>query len=1037
MLSIAPGLISVALCWDGGEVQVDHWTARDGLPQNTVTDLVQTTDGYIWLTTFGGVARFDGVRFTVFSPANTPALPSSRFVSVAESADGALWFGSEDHGLVHLGVDGRFERREPYDPGVVWDLRTRPDGAVWAQTDAMGWVCVEEPCGNAPSASLTSGTRWGRTALGSWRDERWEVFADRLQSIDSPGQTVPIALPAQEGVRAVMEDREGGLWVGLNGGGLARLRATGVKRVSAESRTVSRGPGPSVVVWACRDTRVVAGGPVDLPDLSGFCGAGAWDDEGALWLLGGSQGSYGVGAYSGGAVRTVRVTAGSEVEAIVEGPWWSLEDGVYGVRDGEPVRVAAPGELGERSIRVVRASPRGGVWTVGSSGDLLRVGFGGLQERLPMADTNAAVRDVHERDGGVWVSTYGGGLRRVTGAGESASITLAQGLCDDSVSRVLAVGDFLWVHTNRGAGRVPLAELDAVAAGRSQTVTCELLDSGEADGAGGVLGFDGRLYLPTIHGAVSFDPKGALQTAPRPLVAVEQALYGEQAVGTGSAFTGPGDLSIRYTALSFDDPVGVRFRHRLRGHHDPWTPLSADRLVRFVDLPPGRYRFEVQARSARGAWSDVVGIGFIRRPLWYETAFARYLLPLLGFGLLLGMLLLEMRRVSRRNQVLRSEVKQRLHAENLLREKQMVEERAARDDARARRLEALGRLAGGVAHDFNNLLTVILGRMELLRDHPDREVAADAAVAGTAAERASELTAQLLAFGRRDEARPQVIDMAIVVEELRDLLIELLGSRIRLELALAPGIRVQMDRGRLEQAVTNLCVNARDAIEGNGLVEVRVSEEEAVHGGRAGRWAVLRVRDDGSGIAPEVAEQIFEPYFTTKPPGQGLGLGLATVHGVVEEAGGTLRLDSRVGEGTTFRILLPLVDDPPLQTHRVPGVETSIAGVRVLLVDDDEAVRRTVALQLGLRGAEVRATGAPLEAIEMAADGHFDLLITDVLMPAMSGRELADKVDLPVLYISGHTGDALGFDAASVVLRKPFTSEVLASQVLEILAVRR
>ncbi|MEZ4320043.1 MAG: ATP-binding protein [Myxococcota bacterium] len=1087
--------VPASRAWDGGTIEVDSWSSRDGLPQNTVTDIEQTHDGYIWLTTFGGIARFDGVRFTYFDPANTPSLTTTRFVALAEGSDGTLWFGSEHDGVIRYDRGTHaFVPAGPPDLGAVWDITTI-DGTVWIASDAGtfevvdgalvlrdprpsssvtrradgsrwlgaadGLVCVEGPCETLPplrarasgfadgvdgvayaasSGSIfrlahgrwiemfSSDTGWLVPTPVRWHGALWTADQRELIHLESPPQRVPLALPPTEGVRVLRVDREGGLWMGLNGGGLARARLTGVRSISPTSADITASAS-CVVVWSERGHWVVDGDPTCAEDIDGGALTGVWAPDGAVWwdrLHDDGMGHTLVRRDPDGTV--VEHPLGAVVVEVVDGPYISAGAQVFAVDGAELVALPLP--EGTSAAHVVRADPAGGVWAEGPS-SLFRTTRDGVAEQVePIGE--APVRDVLRVEHGIWAATYGGGVQWFGADGSRGSLTAAEGGCDNAVSRMLPTSDgYVWMNTNRGAGRIEASELAGFASREIGTVLCELVDSGEANGSGGVWAPGDRLFLPTIRGAVEIDASTAFEAAVPPLVQIEEASHGDEPLDDGEVVEGAFDMTVRYTALSFDDPLGVRFRHRLVGHRDGWTPLTTARHERFVDLPPGAYRFEVQARSARGVWSEPASLTFVRAPEWWETRLARVFLPLFGIGTVLALLLWRVRRTTRQNEELRREVHQRLRAEELLREQQAENELAAWELARARRLEAVGRLAGGVAHDFNNLLSVILGRMDLLRTHPDPEVAADAEAVVSAAERAAALTQQLLALGREDGQESAALDLGLAIQNARDLLDRLMRTGVALEIDVGSGVSVRIERSRLEQMLTNLCVNARDAILVKGTVSVRLARE--VDGD--GAWAVLTVEDDGTGIPPETVERIFEPYFTTKREGRGTGLGLATVHGAVEEAGGTIRVRSEVGRGTTFEIRLPEVSGSPVRSDP-PEPAALIEGVRVLLVDDDDDVRGTVALQLGLRGAVVRAVATADAALEAVRAEPFDLLVTDVLMPEVSGTELAERVQaeraMPVLFISGHTGGELGMDDRSV-LRKPFTSEALANGVLEVL----
>jgi hypothetical protein len=372
----------------------------------------------------------------------------------------------------------------------------------------------------------------------------------------------------------------------------------------------------------------------------------------------------------------------------------------------------------------------------------------------------------------------------------------------------------------------------------------------------------------------------------------------------------------------------------------------------------------------------------------------------------------------------------------------------------AQRLEAVGRLAGGVAHDFNNLLAVILTygdfiAEELPADHP---VQGDVAEVRRAAGRAAELTRQLLVFSRRDLIDPSILDVNASITDLLNLLQRTLGEQISLHTVLATDLpRVLADPGELEQVLVNLAVNARDAIDDQGTITVETSEQviddDAAHAHadvRAGRYVRIAVTDTGCGMAPDVVEQIFEPFFTTKGPGEGTGLGLSTVYGIANRYGGFVTVYSEVGVGTTFKVYLPATDDDPeVMAPEVVADASLSTGETVLLVEDEEAVRRACQRILERAGYRVLVASSGSQALAEMSDEPVDLLLTDVVMPGgLSGRDLAqrlqrDQPDLRVLFMSGYNADAIAtrgiLDPGITVVEKPFTSSDLLGKVRDLL----
>jgi PAS domain S-box-containing protein len=372
--------------------------------------------------------------------------------------------------------------------------------------------------------------------------------------------------------------------------------------------------------------------------------------------------------------------------------------------------------------------------------------------------------------------------------------------------------------------------------------------------------------------------------------------------------------------------------------------------------------------------------------------------------------------------------------------------------ARTARLESIGQLAGGVAHDFNNLLTAILGHVELARDQAqDRPVlAADLAEIERAAQRAQVLTRQLLAFGRRSILRPRPVRLAEVAADLEPMLGRLIGEDIELVVVrdVDPG-PVIVDPDLLQHALVNLVVNARDAMPAGGRIEIVIGPAGPVDDVPEGRWAVIRVRDTGSGIPAEVLDRLFEPFYSTKPEGRGTGLGLAMVHGFVAQSGGHLRVSTGIGTGSCFAIVLPLAGADRDDGHEAgPGTVASgpalgAAGraAGTVLVAEDEAMLRAIAERtLSLAGYRVLLADSGESALRLAAahPGPIDLLFTDIVMPGMTGIALATELratrdDLRVLVTSGYTEDEVSRRGLSTgdlpFLAKPYSPTALAEAV--------
>ena len=372
----------------------------------------------------------------------------------------------------------------------------------------------------------------------------------------------------------------------------------------------------------------------------------------------------------------------------------------------------------------------------------------------------------------------------------------------------------------------------------------------------------------------------------------------------------------------------------------------------------------------------------------------------------------------------------------------------------AHKMEAVGRLAGGVAHDFNNLLTAILGFSfmlleDLAADDPNRSAIVEIQRAG---ESAATLTKQLLAFGRQQILHLEVLDLNAVVRHIDALLQRVIGEDIDLVLRLAAGVDpISADAGQIEQVIMNLVINARDAMPTGGMLTIETANVDldrahvARHpAAREGRHVMLAIIDTGVGMPSEVQAQIFEPFFTTKKRGEGTGLGLATVYGIVKQSGGWIWVYSEIGQGTTFKVYFPLTSAPsrlqlPAEpAHPLGGHET------VLIAEDQAEVRLVASTALRRMGYGVLEASSGEEALAVVQGhaGAIDLLLTDVVMPAMNGRELAEAVKslrpgIRVLYASGYTDHAIVrhgiLDAGVAFIQKPFTPSTLNTKVREIL----
>jgi two-component system cell cycle sensor histidine kinase/response regulator CckA len=387
------------------------------------------------------------------------------------------------------------------------------------------------------------------------------------------------------------------------------------------------------------------------------------------------------------------------------------------------------------------------------------------------------------------------------------------------------------------------------------------------------------------------------------------------------------------------------------------------------------------------------------------------------------------------------------------------EQRRLEEELRqAQKMEAIGRLAGGIAHDFNNLLSVILAANALAAEAlpPTEPALEDLNEVRKAAERAANLTRQLLAFSRKQVLQPRVLEVNAILSDIMPMIKRTIGEDIELELSLAPHLGcIRADAGAVGQAVLNLVVNARDAMPDGGkllieTVDATVGDDAAARGGgQGGPHVVIGVTDSGTGMDEATRARIFEPFFTTKPVGQGTGLGLAMVFGIVKQSEGHVEVESAPGRGTTFKLYFPCLANATAEAPAAQSAASAAGGRETILVVEDELeLRKIVQRLLESRGYAVIVAESPLDALAIAQRDPrpLDLLLTDVVMPQMSGKQLSDRMTalrpgLRTLYMSGYTDDAIShhglLDEGVELLPKPITAESLLTKVRRVLDAAR
>ncbi|MDB4883789.1 MAG: Blue-light-activated protein, partial [Gemmatimonadetes bacterium] len=723
--------------------------------------------------------------------------------------------------------------------------------------------------------------------------------------------------------------------------------------------------------------------------------------------------------------------------------------------------------------------------------------------RLTSSDVRALLE---EQPGIIWIGTSSGLDRVNLSANTLTHYAVRDGLPSDMISGlVLDKGGNLWVSTDRGIARFDY---------RNKTSWRYAVDDGlqarEFTARAYLGGRDGMLLFGGNGGFNVIRPELLERNTRKPRV----VLTGFELFNKPVAIGEPGSplaqhisqatqitldhtqsvFTLEYAALDFTASGKNQYAYKLDGFNGDWTYVGTTRSATYTSLPAGDYVFHVKASNNDGVWNEQgASIAIHIAPPFWATWWFRSLVALV----LVAIVALIVRSAQQRHRKLKAMNHQLGLASEHDRQSQQYLERNVldilgamqrfsggdysvaldvySDDAigklrlgfnsvvadrkraeeelrQSQKMEAVGRLAGGVAHDFNNLLTVIKGNAELaLADLGSTEaVREEVEEIERAAERASSLTRQLLAFSRKQILKPQTLSLNEMVVDVGRMLRRTVGEDIELKIELDPTLgMVRADPGQIEQVVLNLVVNARDAMPRGGelLIETKNVDAESVRGFAEAEdvpYVAIVVSDNGTGMSPTVRDRVFEPFFTTKEQGRGTGLGLSTVYGSVKQSGGFVLVESELDRGSTFSVYLPRANEVD-EMHITAEHESPPPGdSTVLLVEDEDAVRRLASRVLMRSGYNVLTASSGDAAIAVAANhvGTIDLLLTDVVMPGMSGRELAEYLlprhaGMRLLYASGYTEDAIIRHGVSSLetafLEKPFTPSELLRKVRQVL----
>jgi len=1006
--------------------------------EGDIRAICEDRDQTLWVGTQEGLWHFDPAtgrlaRYT-HDPDDPGSLSSNHVDVICEDTRGDLWIGTDGGGLNRLDRGtSRFHayRHRQHDPSSLGSDVVR---TIFEDSRGDLWIGL-----------YTGGV--------SYHNRHSESFAHYAHIPEEPNSL------GHNTVLSLLEDPSGVLWVGTEGG-LDRFdRATGQVTHYRHDPANPQTLGANAVLCIYRDAR----NRLWLGTWAG--GLNRWNDAEQTFTR--HQPRAG-DPHSISSPHVWGITEDSE------GLLWLATFGGLNRFDPETERFTRyqhhpndPASLAHSITRHVLRDRQHRLWVATEDGlsrlDLTRGTFENFRHDPgnPASLTDSAITTLFEDSRGqLWIGTKTGGLNQFDpDRGTARSYRRQDGLPSDYINAILEdAGGFLWISTYGGISRFD----PATGTVRNYDESDGLLASQYTRNAAWQ-NRHGELFFGGQNGFSAFFPDRIDDAAPPPRVVLTDFLVFNRSVDhrkPGSPLTrsistateirlrhNHSVITFAYAALNFRSPGRNRYAYRLEPFDKEWNEVGSERRATYTNLDPGQYDFRVKANSG-GLWNDdALSIRvLIQPPLWATWWFRSSGLALLAL-LLVSLHLLRTRTVRAHNRALQAEISERKRAEA---EKARLEDQLRQ----AQKMEAVGRLAGGIAHDFNNILTAISGYsdMVLAELRPEHPLHADVVEIQQAAKRAASLTSQLLAFSRRQLIRPRVLDLGQVVSLSEPMLRRLIGEHIAMQLRFDPDLwKIKSDPGQIDQILVNLAVNSRDAMRDGGHLTIEVRNAnideafcKAHPEGVPGEYVMLSVSDDGSGIDSDALQHLFEPFFTTKPQGKGTGLGLSTVYGIVKQNRGFVNVYSEVGLGSTFKVYFPRTREtaepasPPAPRPTVPSRET------ILLVEDEDTVRRLAKRLLERQGYTVLEAAGGQAACRLADEwgADFHLLLTDVVMPGMSGRELhrtlaAKRPGLRVLFMSGYTDDAIAHHGVlkegTSLLQKPFTADSLNRKVREVL----
>lgn len=1029
-----------------------HADAAHRIPDNSVRDVVEDPQGRLWVATLAGLCRLSVDRTRIeldISGQRALDLLGAQIVDdIMVDSSGRLWLGTDGGGL--LLHDPRADRFIPYrnNPFNPRSIATNIVRAVFQDRDGDLWT------GHYPTG------------------------LSHASSTDAAFQLVRADPSAKQGLSTNLvycfeEDARGRLWIGTDRHGLDVWdRRTGL--------WTNHRHDPKDPATLSADTVATL-----FIDSRGQVWAGTWN--GGLNRVDPQSGRVRRYEYTPGRPGGIGYRHIKQVIEDTAGNIWVATDG-GGINryrpetdDFESHRHSVTDRASLNSdVVLCLAVSRSGAMLAGTQRGLARYSTAeGKWHPLVVLNepghplNRFAVNDVIEgRQGELWVATADAGLYRINAANtECRRFGSDSGLPSDSLRAIAEDEDGqIWGSSING-----LYRLDPES-GRCWTYHTD-------NGLQGPL-FNrharlrtraGELLFGGIEGFNIITPSLALRSTGKPHIIITRLEAFNKEVVPGA----PGSplsrsivesdaidiphrfniFSLEFSSLRFQDSWRMRFEYRLEGQDPDWRLAGAEQRAIYTNLNPGNYVFHVRSQAPDGTWDPREATLRVRVvPAWHQTIWFK----LLGSAVLLGAIYGATRFLVQRR--MQDRLRQAEHERQIALERQKAAEQKAdleQQLAQAQRMDSIGRLAGGVAHDLNNMMQPILGFSELaLADLPAEDpVRENIFEIKRAAERSRDLVRQLLAFARRQTLAMRTLELNGVIRGIHAMLRRTVREDVAIELKLTEGLpRLRGDVVQLEQILLNLAVNAQDAMPGGGRIFIETGvcqlDQDFIGGDedfKPGRYLQLVVSDTGMGIPKDVLPRVLEPFFSTKGPGKGTGLGLATVYGIVRQHGGHLKIYSEEGKGTTVRVYFPeLSQDAPHDGsaangnaaghHAVPasqvGVAHSLGHETILVVEDEDQVRALTCTALKRAGFTVLQAHCAKAALELAAahPGRIHLLLSDIILPDFNGRELYERLhgrrpDLAVLFMSGYSADVISHHGVLHedlrLIQKPFNIPVL------------